>query len=235
MVAEYERAINERAGIAGTERESFTFRKAIYGHVTVKVALKNDQRQKCCYCEGHFAGHASGDVEHFRPKAFSQQTQAEERNYPGYYWLAYTWTNLYYSCEICNRVRKRNLFPLNDQTRRARRPSDVLEDEDPLLLDPGGERDPREHIRFIDNVPRGITDVGKRTIEVLGLDRAELSRARLPFFKRLVTLRRLARLPDAAITTDELREIRDDARAELQELTRPKSEYSAMAQDFLAA
>lgn len=235
LVEEHNKAIDDRPGIAGSERETFKFKKAIYGHKSVKDALKEDQCHKCCYCEGYFAGHASGDVEHYRPKAYSLQTTGGRRVYPGYYWLAYSWSNLYYSCEICNRVRKRNLFPLRNPAHRARGPGDRLEDEDPLMLDPGGALNPRDHIRFIDMVPHGITDIGKRTIEVLGLNRNELIRARLTAWKLLVSLDRVARWPDHVVVTDELREARRDAQAELKELIKPESEYSAMAQDFLDA
>jgi uncharacterized protein (TIGR02646 family) len=235
VVEDYEGAIRAAPDTAGREKERFIFKKTIYGHSTVKNALMEDQHQKCCYCEGYFAGHSSGDVEHYRPKAFSLQSEKGTKIYPGYYWLAYAWSNLYCSCEICNRVRKRNLFPLKDNSRRARRPSDRLEDEEPLLIDPGGAVDPRAHVKFIDNVPRGATELGRRTVEVLGLDRPALNRARLPFFRRLAHLHRVASLPDSEMTSDALKSIRADARTELHEMIGPESEYSAMVQDYLEA
>nr|GEV99656.1 AAA ATPase, putative [Tanacetum cinerariifolium] len=45
-----------------------------YGHRTVKQALKDDQYDKCCYCERDFTANYHGDVEHFRPKGGYQQT-----------------------------------------------------------------------------------------------------------------------------------------------------------------
>jgi uncharacterized protein (TIGR02646 family) len=125
-------------GSAGASRATaFKFDKSIYGAPVVKTALRDAQNNKCCYCEGFFAGHASGDVEHFRPKTCFRQAKTAPVEYPGYYWLAYTWSNLYYACELCNRVGKRNLFPLIDPAKRNRSGNDSYV-EVPEILDPGG-------------------------------------------------------------------------------------------------
>lgn len=80
-----DRAIALKPNVAGHESEPFVFAQRIYGHSIVKTALKAAQHHKCAYCEAYFAGNASGDVEHFRPKAFSQQSKAAAKLYPGYY------------------------------------------------------------------------------------------------------------------------------------------------------
>lgn len=54
-------------------------------------------------------------VEHFRPKGGWRQSPGQPIEQPGYYWLAYEWSNLFLACGPCNSRHKRNLFPLTDQ------------------------------------------------------------------------------------------------------------------------
>ncbi len=95
----------------------FAFKKNIYGHKSVKDSLKKAQHQKCCFCERKAE---TGDIEHLRPKNAYQQKEGEPLSKPGYYWLAYEWDNLFFCCEKCNRSYKRNLFPLLDESKRAK-------------------------------------------------------------------------------------------------------------------
>lgn len=120
---------------------------AIYGHADVKDALVVDQHGKCCYCESKFEATGFGDVEHFRPKAGVRQQPKSPLEKPGYYWLAYTWSNLLYSCEICNRRYKSNWFPLINPTGRARQHQDRLSHERPLLPHPC-RTDPMAELTF---------------------------------------------------------------------------------------
>ena len=149
----------------------------IYGNECVKETLQQSQFNKCCYCESRFSNTSSGHVEHFRPKRGTKQSGGDSMEYPGYYWLAYVWENLYYSCEICNR-KKGNLFPLVDDSKRARDHHYNIDLEQPLLVDPGGADDPRDHIRFHQEVPVHRTELGRVTIEILDLDRSDLNEAR---------------------------------------------------------
>lgn len=225
-----ERLADPAAG--ASRKRAFTFSKAIYGAATVKRALRTAQHDKCCYCEGFFAGHASGDVEHFRPKTCVQQAKGEPIEYPGYYWLAYTWSNLYYACELCNRVGKRNLFPLADPSQRQRA-ADEPAREAPEILDPGGPDDPREHIEFNGAAPEGVTDLGRSTIRALGLDRGDLTTARLQHLKLLEALRELANLPPNDLDEATLKK-RREAADKLQWTSGSNAIYSAMAHDYLA-
>jgi uncharacterized protein (TIGR02646 family) len=224
-------AIALHPNVAGREAKPFSFESKVYGHSTVKKALKAAQHDKCAYCEANFAGNASGDVEHFRPKAFSQQSKSAAKLYPGYYWLAYAWSNLLYACELCNRPVKRNLFPLKDPTTRARRSTDDLAAEEPLLINPAGPADPRDHIRFRHNKPYGITERGRETVKTMDLDRSQLDDPRLRHIHIVETLRRVASLepanPEIAL------EIKR-ARASLAMLVKPEAPFSAMTQDLLA-
>lgn len=178
---------------AGERR--FSFDSDIYGHATVKFALKATQHGKCCYCEAKVDHVAHGDVEHFRPKGRALQTRSERTESPGYYWLAYDWRNLYFSCQVCNQSHKGDLFPLRDRGARCRQHADDLSDEVPLLLDPGND-DPAQYIAFRDEYPFSIenNDRGRETIKVLGLDREPLNerrRERLAIVRNLMALAEL--------------------------------------------
>jgi hypothetical protein len=209
----------------------FDIPRRIYGARSVKNALAIAQFSKCCFCEGIFDAHYRGDVEHYRPK--NSVTVDGSRIYPGYYWLAFEPENLYYACADCNQYRKRDLFPLVDEGVRARSHHDQVANEDPLILDPSGPRNPRLHIRFYHDVPVGVTEAGRRTIESLRLDREPLNKRR----RRLI-----ARLKDHRSTVQHLADDpRPDivdkvtmARLELAEAVRPDAEFSSAAIDYLA-
>ncbi len=168
-----------------------SFDSNIYSHETVKEELKKIQHDKCCYCESKIPHVAYPEVEHFRPKGGCKQKAGENVKSPGYYWLAYEWSNLLLACPVCNR-KKGAYFPLEDPAERAwdHHHGNKLESEFPLLIDPSDENDdPGEHIEFRRDMPYGIDEKGRKTIEILGLDggikRAELEeRRRKIYYKR---------------------------------------------------
>jgi uncharacterized protein (TIGR02646 family) len=228
MVAE--RAIDPAAG--ASKKRAFTFYKRIYGPAHLKAELRRIQHHKCCYCEGHFAGQAWGDVEHFRPKGAWQQETGDPLHYPGYFWLAYTWSNLFYACQLCNTTGKKNLFPLEDPAQRLTGPDDIVHHEVPQIIDPGGDIDPRDHIRFQGEMVYHVSDLGKSTIKALKLDRGDLNTARLRHLKCLDAWRTLEAI-DPAVLNEEERDKRDKAIVELQKAVLPESPYSSVAIDFL--
>ncbi|GAA2349117.1 hypothetical protein [Dactylosporangium salmoneum] len=128
--------------------KSDNFDSNLYGGHGIKEALLNAQHGKCVYCESLPRSVAHGDVEHFRPKA--GYDEGHGYNYGGYFWNAYTWSNLFYSCQVCNQTYKGNLFPvLPDGTGTLVRDtynSDVSK-ESPVFID-AGQEDPRQFIRF---------------------------------------------------------------------------------------
>ena len=214
----------------------FDFDRAIYGHKTVRTALRKAQHRKCCYCEGRFEAFAPFDVEHYRPKGAVRQEPGSPEQIPGYYWLAYSWENLYLCCPICNRSGKKDLFPLADDSARARSHRSDIARERPLLLDPGGTDDPRKHIQFRLEHAVGQTDAGRKTIEVLDLNRPELLDERR---RCLTRLRELQGLQDVAQRLDpdgsepDVIELRERARRELARAPLPSAIFSAMTADFL--
>lgn len=137
-------------------------------HDLVKPELADMQHNKCCYCEKREEQAKYRDVEHYRPKST-------------YWWLAWTWENLLFSCIDCNREHKRDQFPLlpDDQALLAEQlpPGE----ERPLIIDPSRD-DPMPHIEFrretVQKIerwrPYGLTDRGRTTIQACGLDRPGL-------------------------------------------------------------
>lgn len=148
---------------------------------------------KCVYCETPFLDIFPGDVEHYRPKGkvtdekyneiFKQKNDGtfvldDDGNkvlHPGYYWLAYEWTNLMPSCTYCNRPKKDfgkrssfpvkgfNVFKVGDEKL-----------EEPLLINPIDEiEDIETHmsVDFDTGVLIPKTAKGRMTIELLGLNR----------------------------------------------------------------
>jgi uncharacterized protein (TIGR02646 family) len=67
---------------------------------TAKTQLKKESNGKCAYCESNTEVVAHGDVEHFRPKS-------------KYWWLAYTYDNYLYACQICNQKFKGDNFRIH--------------------------------------------------------------------------------------------------------------------------
>ena len=226
-------ARTEQDGIAYSNgKKHFDFDRTIYGHPIVKHALSVAQHQKCCFCEGRFGAYAPADVEHYRPKGATRQDENSPTVVPGYFWLAYSWDNLYYCCQVCNRNNKKNFFPLTNPDMRVRAPNGDLNDEHPLILDPGGRKDPREHIKFRYEHVVGKTDAGRQTIRFLGLNRASLIEERLKHLRRLRAFSDVLRLSRDSTDPEDIQA----QRRAVQELTAAvcsASEFSAMAADFL--
>jgi uncharacterized protein (TIGR02646 family) len=166
---------------------------SVYAHVQVRTALEKLFYDKCCYCETKVTAGSDWDVEHFRPKG----AVAENATHPGYYWLAYTWDNLYLACTFCNQRRqdkprwgdlsagpaagKLDQFPLELEADRAKKPGDPLGNEKPLLLTPTSGPNPEEHLRHTPTgtvVAREQSLRGKASIDVYHLNRRRLRDAR---------------------------------------------------------
>ncbi len=179
-------------------KKSFTsrdFDSGVYGARSVKNALRKAQHDKCAFCESKVSHIAYGDVEHFRPKAGYRQRPDGPLVRPGYYWLAYEWSNLFFCCPLCNQRFKRNHFPLTDDTRRAISHHDRIEVEEPLLIHPALE-DPAEFLEFDGEYVRPVNgnSRGVATIGILGLNREEIAEKRrhvLGLIKDLIACREL--------------------------------------------
>ncbi|MBV8756318.1 MAG: hypothetical protein JO257_03520 [Deltaproteobacteria bacterium] len=211
-----------------TGKTDFTFDRDVYGHADVKIALRTAQHDKCAFCESKVSHVAFGDVEHFRPKAAFRRQHGEALTSPAYFWLAYDWTNLLFACEPCNRRHKGNLFPLVDETARARSAADDVTRENPVFIDPASE-DPTVHIGFREEFAYAIGGSVRAdaTVHALGLDRPELVERRRERLQAIRLLRLAART---------LKRKRDQAskalareiETELTHATDDSAEYAAM-------
>lgn len=179
----------------------------IYNDPALKALLIADQHEKCCYCERYFLDNNAGDVEHFRPKnGFKQRKADKGLMKPGYYWLAYEWSNLFFACNVCNRSFKRNYFPLkNDPAGRVRSHHAVVGTEQPLLVDPALDN-PATHIRFQRAVAVGRSDRGRATIAACGLNRLKLRERREQHLYRIERDEVLADYNIAAMTPAEVQQ-----------------------------
>lgn len=162
------------------------------GFQVVKQELRKRQHGKCAFCEKK-EDSFKRPVEHFRPKkaAANLQNGSWVLVSTHYWWLTWTWENLYFSCDECNRQgRKGNRFPLEAGSQRINAPTAPavhpvpqgyydVSSERRLLVDPRND-DPLDHLSWIPvdgTKPRGSWNWtisgrdlrGDVTIDVLGL------------------------------------------------------------------
>lgn len=203
---------------------TFDFNSGIYGADSVKNGLIRAQHGKCCFCESEVRHISYGDVEHFRPKKGYRQAAGDALGRPGYYWLAYDWSNLFLACQMCNQRFKGNLFPLETLANRAVSHTDDIADEDPLFLHPQDD-EPEAHISFREHVavPANGSERGDVTIRALGLNRPELRRRRHEVFEPMSMMYRVAFEFDVPVTA------RNEARDFIERAQLDESEYAAMA------
>jgi uncharacterized protein (TIGR02646 family) len=206
-------------------------RESIYASEAVKSELEICHHRKCCYCEIPIRTPAYPHVEHWRPQNSSRQERGQGRMRPGYFWLAYSWDNLLWSCAFCN-SNKNDLFPLGNPALRARHHKMRLEDETPEIIKPDNIADLSDHITFYMEVPVGLTALGRKTIEVLGLDSPK-HECRLEHFKMIREFRKISidlmdsNDPAAQRWSEYFRKIVEDA-------VQPDKPYSAMVTAYLA-
>jgi uncharacterized protein (TIGR02646 family) len=102
-------------------------------------ALRKASADKCWYCEMR-QERSDMPIDHFRPK----NRVYEAPTHPGYWWLAFDWTNFRFSCTYCNSKRldvvkgtgggKQDHFPIIEPPARTGDKSDP--NDRPMLLDP---------------------------------------------------------------------------------------------------
>lgn len=142
---------------------------------------------KCAYCESRIGGTQPGDIEHYRPRrkvAYEDLSPVtvdsnggDEVPHPGYYWLAYEWSNLLYACIDCNRINKKkhggvlvgkwSRFPVDGE--HATEPGGEV-NERPRLLNPLVD-EPDEHLSIDETgIIREESERGEVSSRILGLN-----------------------------------------------------------------
>jgi uncharacterized protein (TIGR02646 family) len=123
---------------------------------------------KCAYCESSVVASSFVNVDNFRPKS----RVLEDPSFPGYWWLAYEWDNLYPCCQLCGTRGSR--FPISGERASPFDTGTALLKENPLLIDPCLDN-PEDHLVFHDNgTVVGKSDRGKTTIQIFNLNRESL-------------------------------------------------------------
>jgi uncharacterized protein (TIGR02646 family) len=205
---------------------------AHWGKDDVRTALWEMQHKKCCYCERKREKNRESDVEHFRPKA--DVTEADT-THKGYWWLAYEWKNLFFSCRYCNQQHKKNHFPVTGT--HASSPNDPLQNEGALLIDPTDQA-PETLIGYdwflvnkdyhVYAVPRRDSVEGRKTIKVLGLNQNEIPLERGHLVWDLITIADLMR----AGLQKENKIIVDKMARRIAEQTTAKQPFAGFRRDF---
>jgi len=207
----------------------FNFTSA-YKSKAVKDALRRVQFIKCCFTEAKFV-RDDAHVEHFRPKGRIDEWPNGDTIYPGYYWLAYEWSNLFLCKSTTNSSNKRNFFPLETHSKRNKSHHDTYV-EVALLIDPSMD-EPRDHITFKGDEPVALTTKGKTTIELLQLRNPDLEEARRTKMGYLSGLRSaidLLLFSGMDLNDPQL----TDLIGLLKYAVRPEAEFSSMAIDYLS-
>lgn len=171
------------------------FEQTLTGYQLVKQQLFKLQHEKCAYCEQQLRL-AEQPTEHFRPKAEAKRGSPDAPGNvdPGYWWLAWSWHNLFFACVTCNsQANKGNWFPLEPGSTALSPPSSPVmwppppgffdvSQESPTLLDPGDQLvDPLDHLRWVPvdrDQPvkrwtwtlKKLSSRGRVTARILGLD-----------------------------------------------------------------
>jgi len=145
----------------------------------IKDALKTLYKSKCAYCEQNI-NDVYYEIEHYRPKAI-------------YYWLAYSWDNLFISCDKCNR-KKLDRFEIKGKRIKSVEPEDLKDIhrlarkynsiEKPMMINPELE-DVEDKLTFNWNTGEiESKDLRCRyTIECCGLNRKETMENRYTIWK----------------------------------------------------
>ena len=149
----------------------FEANNSIYNSDIVRETLEKLQNNKCCYCETK-STRSNIDVEHFRPKTAYSSDYKGVSKYPGYFWLAYDWQNLFLACQVCNQIFKNDFFPIEVEDARAQTNHCDIKDEIPFIVHPSLD-EPEIEIKYRESVPFGITERGKKTIAYLGFGSVE--------------------------------------------------------------
>jgi len=210
--------------ISFADVKAYEIKRSIYNARNVKSTLKAIQKNKCCFCE-KMHNDEFGAVEHFRPKLGYQIMRNDALVRPGYYWQGYLWENLFYVCGPCNTA-KGNIFPLKNEAGRAINHKSTTK-EVSLLINPAGKLDPRKHIKFINELPYGVSEYGKKTIEACGLDRESLNQERKICLNQIkVKIAAIIRNIDPIAV--------QEAKKYLKSSVKKNAPFSAMAIDYIA-
>ena len=137
-----------------------------YGHKSIRLQLNSMSHQKCFYCESKLK-ELPKEVDHHIEVSFDKK-------------LSYEWTNLYLSCQNCNKKIPHSAIPVHDVL-------DPCEDTEEKI---------RNHLTFHDEIiqPNNNSELGLNTIKKFRLDTELLENLRLKklkdFYKVILEIRK---------------------------------------------
>lgn len=167
-----------------------------YRHPEIKTALLVETHEKCAYCESKNRHVSPGEIDHIAPRSKRPD-------------LAFRWDNLTYACDECNHAKR-----------------DYYSQPEPIInpyLD-----EPAEHVRFVGplicQLPGNL--VGRRSVQILRLNRASLFERRRERLEELLPLLdQWSQLPEGAD--------KELIRQQIIEQAQEGKEYSAAVKSFL--
>ena len=152
-------------------QDSFAFEQDVFAAEDVRARLLEVFSGKCAYCDVPLTL-SDMLVDHLRPTSGALELDGTASS-DHYWWLAYTWENLYPCCHNCLSF-KGARFPVRAPRAAPGTVGDDLLAELPLLLDPRRD-EPEQHLVYSeDGTLASVTPEGETTIEVLGLNRSGL-------------------------------------------------------------
>lgn len=169
-----------------TARQLWTRSRRARASIREHLAMMAAGRGYCMYC-GDGLG---SSVDHHEPVARNPRR-------------AFDWLNHLLACDYCNSHHKRDRYPVDA-------------DGKPLLLDPTAE-EPLEHLFLVLSIGkyRALTEKGRQTIEVCGLNRPLLERGRAAAVHQVAALVTHWWLGDADVRRTALWTLRDQPHADV--------------------
>lgn len=155
-------------------------------HPDLSAALRQLFEGRCAYCESEIDSEGVNGLEPHRPLGLAQgQDGRTDRLY--YSWLAYEWDNMMLVCRRCRRHKENRFFVEGERGPVGASVQDLRKSEGAMLLDPSFD-DPSEHLEFLpDGRTRPLTSRGGVVIDILALNREELTTARANAFRNIVS------------------------------------------------
>jgi energy-coupling factor transporter ATP-binding protein EcfA2 len=131
-----------------TRQRRFQFNSDLLESDAVYAALLLTSGGQCCFCSVPDRQGAELAAHRFRPPqdAVAADGRTSRRHY---WWLAFSWENLYLACGDC-RMAQGSKFPTERRRARVGTLENLMEREQPYLIDPVGE-DPEPHFVYLDS------------------------------------------------------------------------------------
>lgn len=135
---------------------------------------------KCGYCESRIDNSKDGVIDRYRPH--NGVRDKKEYYQDLYWWLAYDWDNLIYSCKECSQY-KGNYFPVKGERTISQVVS--LNIEERLLYNPCIDKPEDDLFCTSDGHLNSSTEQGAQTMMLLRLNRSSLVNQRLKAIKEV--------------------------------------------------